>query len=1286
MAKETEDTDDLVKPSKQDDKMPSEQIEVLVIPADSEYGSDDLSLGSQNSTADLKLVESPSSEHPQLLVDIVPPNYDTLASIKSSASNSVGTLESNPSVTQNPDYDYDDDVPFSYYAPLKTKERTAPLIDHHKSKKQKKQEKKERKKEIKKVRQEVQQNRKSEQQETSDLESTVEADESIATLPHFSLATSMAGLMFSSGDPYVIPYSSPTFLWDDGEVVVVGEIDDDDDDEDFSIEGLESFKMVKSKRKSTSQNQNSNPPKKKGSSSSSSSSSSSGSKHNSSSSNNNNDKKKKKKRGRRADYEEPEEEDEHETAEDEIAKTPAHPTKDVAARVEAIFTNKDMILDEFDEYIERVGEEQKELEEMLEEQRGRNRSNSVSSKKSSHRGRSSSKPKHSARSQSKGPKARSVSKSATQRRKVKDEVAKHSLDNTLKIMLGETPKSPENRRSSLASGRSKSEFLVDYIRNASNERGDGEKSAPSSPRRKNGKSEGLTLDESIERLPSVTRMLPRRSSSFSKLECVRNKESSKHAKNETEQVRQPLSEEVGEKTKTKAKDQDSSKHAKNKTEQVRQPMSEEVGEKTKTKAKGKDQDSSKHAKKETEEEVIEKIKTKEKAKDKEKDKDKASSKKDKGKKGKADALTLDDSVERPQSISKDLRRQSNSYPDIDRLKSAKPDAPTQPMEGNKLKLSLKTLQSLSEDMLGKVSSKTKKIQGKGKKEEQEALTLDDSVERPRSISKNLRRESNSYPDIDRLKSAKPDAPTQPTEGNKLKLSFKTLQSLSEDVLGKVTSKTKSAQKGKKEKADTLTLDDSVERPLPFSLGHRRTSSSYSDLEGRKPGENESSLKRDSKNGNMKDSSKAALSAHSEHIGAKPSRSKKKAQGKGKKEEQGALTLDDSVKRPPSVSKGMRRQSNSYPKLEGAKHNSSSSGTSSRNSDFDTKKAKTSSAKGHRQKNAKLLSSSEHGVAQNTVKRKGDEKALEPTFEDFVVPLAPPSDLKQSWSSERQLKSADNSPNQMEFKAAALPTDLKRGGSFGSDNVLKPPHNKKHGKAESPSIKGHKKSSKKNQHSRSKSPGAKMKKSSKEEQAGSSIDGSEHVKEKKKLSRTRSKSLTKVKQNSESGKNKGDTTEEQKKKESNDKEVPEKTEDPGSEHHPKTTDESRTLGLLGDSDLDSDLDSLEEFASMADTTTALGSKPSKPKQSESTAAVKKSSDSSDNGDTKTTKKNKAQSTIMMESVSTLEELAGAVADARVDGSEAPKMRKSTGIPNPDLPNKPKKGKKSDRKHGLSATMH
>mmetsp|Transcript_42734 Transcript_42734/g.103358 ORF Transcript_42734/g.103358 Transcript_42734/m.103358 type:complete len:1307 (-) Transcript_42734:81-4001(-) len=1306
MAKESEDTDALVKPSKEEEKMPSEEIEVPW--NDSEYGSDDVSLGSHNSTSN----NVAESEHSQLMVDSVP---HVPLSVISSASNSVITdLESNPSVSQNPDYCYDDDVPFSLYAPLKTKERTAPLIDHQKSKKQKKQEKKERKKEIKKERQEVQQNRMmqkpengSEKKPENDLESKVVADEH--EVPQYRLSTTMAGLtVAAAAEPYVAPYSSHNFLYDDGEIDLVGEIDDDEDE--FSIEGLESIKIAKTKRRSSiNQPPIIIPPKEK----------SNDEKNNDKKSN---DKKKRsKKRGRRADYEEPEAGDEHETAERETtANPPAHTTKDVAARVEAIFTNKEKILEEFDEYCEKIGEEQKQLEQMLEGKRGR--SNAVKG----NRGRSLSKPKQSGRGQSKSAKARSVSKAAMKRRKEEAAVPKQSLDDTLKVVLGEKSKPPDNRRTSLA-GRSRSAFLVGATRNGSKGMADKKSLASNTkvkPARRGvkGKPEDLTLDDSIQRPQAASKRAPRRSSSVSELEGSRRV----HNKDSTNNTN----------TKTKAK---------------------------------------------------------------------------KGKKGKLDTLTLDDdSVERPSSTSQIMRRRSSSDSDLERLQTAKIDSPTHQTttKGEKTKLSSKTLQSLSADLDGKSRNKAKNAP-KGKKGKADTLTLDDdSVEKPLSTSQIMQRQSRSDPDLDRLTSPRIDSSsTHQTKGNKTKLSSKTLQSLSADLDGKSSGKAKNAPKGKKGKADTLTLDDdSVERPLSTSQITRRKSNSYSDLEGRKSADNV--LNHDSKNERMK------LPSHSED--AAKSSSKRKARRGGKKEQQEALSLNDSVERPRSVSKGMRRRSSSYSELEGKKHNNSS--TPSRNSDFGARKTKASSthAKEHRQKNTKTLSVSEHGRPQNTMKRKSskrsifdDDQSLEPTLEEFQVPLKPPSlpNLRQSWSSSRQFGSSSSFED-------AMPTDLKRRNSLGLENQLKR-LNKKHGpgKTDSPSIKSRKKNkspspqqhgrkrtrSPKKSVKRSKSPAAKLKKSSNEGQAGNSKEGRDDVKEKKKtkagkrnsenekkesddtdgnkkkegrgreqhrntteesalgslgdpdddsdidsdlesveefatpteepivgsksskpkkserssdagsvtkatkkktqdnerqsgsskedrddvkekkkLSRTSSKSFDKTsKRNSEHGKKESHNTEDNKEKDGS-----------GSEQHRRPTEESS----LGDPDYDSDLESVEEFATPTEEP-VVESKSSKPKKSENATTLKRSSEGATA--TKPIKKKahkKSRSGGSLDFSSTLEELAGTVV-TEVDGLEAPKLKKSTGIPNPDLPkhkastpsHKPKKSA-DPRKNGLSATMH
>ncbi|KAL3932743.1 MAG: hypothetical protein SGBAC_010710 [Bacillariaceae sp.] len=1181
MAEEAEDTDYLVNATKEEEKMPSEEIEVA-------WDSDGESLGSRTSTSK-NAIES--SELSQLMVDSIPAISNVPSSTFSSASNSVLTdLESNQSITHNQDYAYDDDVPFSYYAPLKTKERSAPLVDHQKSKKQKKQEKKERKKEIKKERQEVQQHRMMEQQEKV-TEPNVEPDQNY--VPQYSLSTTMAGLAMSAVTPNAAPYTNPTFLYDTGEVEIVGENDDDDDDEDFSIDGLESIKLAKSKRKSINVNQNNKTTAKKSSS-------------------NNSDKKKKKKRGRRADYEAPEEGDEHATTKHDTATPPAHTTKDVAARVEAIFTNKDKILEEFDEYIERIGEEQKELEEMLEKQRGRNRSNSVSSKKS-HRGRSPSmsKPKHSGRSQSKG--ARSVSKSTTKRRKdgKEEAVTKHSVEDTLKYLLGETSKPPENRRSSLANGRSKSEFLVNYIRNTSKEDSGPKSVASSSKDKKKGKSEDLTLEDSKERLQYDARRLPRRSTSFPEVE--------------------------------------------------------------------------------------------------------------------------------------DTRR------------ADKKDPPTNNSKNEKMSVSKETLQ-VSEEVAGSTNAKAKAKtpSRKGKKGNPDPLTLDDAAERPISASKGPRRQSSSYSDLDRLKSAKTDSSTNQKKGDKVKLSSKTLQSLSEDMLGKSKTKTKAVPKGFKGKTDKLKLGDSGGRPLSISQGDRRKSSSYSDLEGRKAADKQSLLNHDSKNEKMRILTKT-LESQPEDIATKLS-SKKKTQRKGKKEQQEALTLKDSVERPLAVSKGLRRQSSSYSELEGAKRSHPSA--SSRNSDFGARKAKLSGGHIKGKKNARVLSISEHGATHSAMKRKGSKRnvfdgkwPLEPAVDDYVLPLAPPSrpKLKKAWSSARTMESEED--------GAAIPTDLERGVSLGLEHELKRP-NKKQGsaKAESPSIKSRRKngspklneskrsrSPKRNQHKRSQSPAGKLKSNGNE-----GLAGSDDAKEKTKLSRTRSKSLTKAgKRNSENGT----------------KEVAGKK-------------LQKTVATESDHDLDSDMESSEEFAStveqpvaipksskiksnensitatakppadidetpavgspssktnMSETTAtakppadmdekpaagsksskqkssenvttskpsedkeekpAAGSKPSKPKPNEDDTTTKIASDT----DTvpkatkkKTHKKTRSGGSIDFDAA--LDEIASAVVD-EVSGSEAPKMRKSTGIPNPDLSKHKlspplRKGKKptDQKKNGLSATMH
>eukprot|EP00980_Cylindrotheca_fusiformis_P012342 scaffold3031_cov102-Cylindrotheca_fusiformis.AAC.2 len=349
---------------------------------------------------------------------------DVLSSATSSAANSVA-LEAESPRHHGDDQEFAE--PLSYYSQLSPVEHFAPLVDHsacNKTKAQKKQEKKERKKELKKERQEFQQNRLLEKQER-------EMEEKLAQTASFSpfwdIPSSLANAAMEVADPYISPYSSDSYLFEESEVYDYYDEEEDDDDDDFSFENLDSIKIKKSSRKESSK-QNAVSPKRKPKK-----------------------KSKPKRRGRRADYEETEEGEESATdAED--ASLSATPKKDVAARVDAIFGNKDIILKDFDDYIERTAEDLKVIESNQKpNQRRRPRSASASGNKADRRGRS-----RSAGSNGKNLRSKSVGAALMReksRSKSHDDTAliAQSFDDAIEIILADTSRSLINKKSTVES-------------------------------------------------------------------------------------------------------------------------------------------------------------------------------------------------------------------------------------------------------------------------------------------------------------------------------------------------------------------------------------------------------------------------------------------------------------------------------------------------------------------------------------------------------------------------------------------------------------------------------------------------------------------------------------------------------------------------------------------------------------------------------------------------------------------------------------------------------------------
>lgn len=393
---------------------------------------------SSSSTSELQIME-PGIK--QFLLDALAPVADALSStIASSATNSV-TTESSTTTRQE-----DEEEPLSYYSQLSPIEHAAPLVDHsacNKSKAQKKQEKKERKKELKRERQEVQQNRLLEQQQQEQQEEENKHSQS----PLWDLLPSaLAGVALSAVEPFVTPYTTSSYLYEESEVL---DDYDDEEEDDFSFENLEAIKIKKSSRKKSFKQSSSSPNKKK-----------------------TKKKNKLKRRGRRADFEElflNDEGEESATDTEEVDSAAAAPPTvvppkmDVAARVEAIFANKDLILKDFDDYIERTAEDLKVIEPKQQVRGRRSRSNSTSAKKMDRRGRSRSAGMNAAkkvRSKSVGASYMSE-KSRSKSRHARDDsaIVAQSFDDSIEIMLADTSRSLLNRKGALesSSGRSKSE-------------------------------------------------------------------------------------------------------------------------------------------------------------------------------------------------------------------------------------------------------------------------------------------------------------------------------------------------------------------------------------------------------------------------------------------------------------------------------------------------------------------------------------------------------------------------------------------------------------------------------------------------------------------------------------------------------------------------------------------------------------------------------------------------------------------------------------------------------------
>jgi hypothetical protein len=433
----------------------------------------------------------------QFLLDAMAPITDALSSTISSATNSVTTD------TESLHEEQDSYIePLSYYTPLSPIEHTAPLVDHsacNKSKAQKKQEKKERKKELKRERQEIQQNRLLEQQEK-------DIDEKFAS-PFWDLSTAMAGAALSAAEPFVTPYTSSSYFLDDEEDYDYDDEEDDEDDEDdFSFENLEAIKIKKSNRKSSSKQSSTSSPKKKSKK-----------------------KNKPKRRGWRVNYEEPDEGDESATDGEEA--DPTTPSKrDVAARVEAIFANKELILKDFDDYIAKTAEDLRISETKQEVRERRFSSSSTSYRKNDRRGRSQNMgtPKK-VRSKSVGAntvrkKSRSKSRDAT------DDIAiiAQSFDDIIELMLTDTSRSLLNRKDTLESksGRGKSDSKLGKL----------QRSRSSNPtfRRSDKNKIIVQEDNAIEVLLVAKKKDKNRSAKGSSTEENYKNESSFHAKEKEE--------------------------------------------------------------------------------------------------------------------------------------------------------------------------------------------------------------------------------------------------------------------------------------------------------------------------------------------------------------------------------------------------------------------------------------------------------------------------------------------------------------------------------------------------------------------------------------------------------------------------------------------------------------------------------------------------------------------------------------------------------------------------------
>jgi hypothetical protein len=314
-------------------------------------------------------------------------------------------------------------------------EHTASLIDHSASKKtkaQKKQEKKERKIEIKRERQEVQQLLLLEKQER-EIDEKLASAESPSAL--WSATSKLVDTVLSATDPFVAAYeyAATNYLEDESHEQSYERLDnnnsleddEEDFDDDFSFDKLDAVTIKKSKlKKSAIQNAAKKKKKKK------------------------NKKNKPKLRGRRADYEEAEEGIGEEIATDEVLTMSSPPKKNVAERVEAIFSNKELIFKDFDDFIDKTVAEMKIENPSIQDKR--TLSKGRKSRDIDGRGRLHKSPLHKSPSFAHVP--------TLQNKKINDGTAviAQSIDHNIEIVLANTSKSLLNRRDALQSGYNKS--------------------------------------------------------------------------------------------------------------------------------------------------------------------------------------------------------------------------------------------------------------------------------------------------------------------------------------------------------------------------------------------------------------------------------------------------------------------------------------------------------------------------------------------------------------------------------------------------------------------------------------------------------------------------------------------------------------------------------------------------------------------------------------------------------------------------------------------------------------